>query len=203
MEISSVYQIPANKYNDLLANALKQIPEFKAPEWSLFVKTGVAKTKPSQEPDFWFKRAASILRQAYIRNVVGVNRLKTRYGSKKNRGYKPERFRKASGKIIRVILQQAEVAGLLEKYNESGKRAGRKLTAKGKELLESIGGDKPQQESNDKIIEKDIDKAEKEIAEDVSEGATKEEIKEDIEKAEEEIKEDIEKIKQKDKEVKE
>ena len=138
MKTSSVYEIPADKYNDLLAEALKQIPEFKAPEWSFFVKTGVAKTKPSQEPDFWFKRAASILRQAYIRNVVGVNRLKTRYGSKKNRGYKPERFRKASGKMIRVMLQQAEAAGLLEKYNESGKRAGRKLTKKGKEFLEEI-----------------------------------------------------------------
>jgi ribosomal protein S19E (S16A) len=33
---------------------------------------------------------------------------------------------KASGKIIRVILQQAETAGLLEKLNE-GKRLGRKL----------------------------------------------------------------------------
>tara|TARA_B100001971_G_C18129616_1_gene504084 strand:+ start:505 stop:1062 length:558 start_codon:yes stop_codon:yes gene_type:complete len=144
IQTSSVYEIPANKYNDLLANALKQIPEFKAPEWSLFVKTGVAKTKPSQEPDFWFKRAASILRQAYIRNVIGVNRLKTRYGSKKNRGYKPERFRRASGKMIRVILQQAEAAGLLEKSNEPGKRAGRKLTEKGMELMENIKlGDKP------------------------------------------------------------
>ena len=163
MKTSSVYEIPADKYNDLLAEALKQIPEFKAPEWSFFVKTGVAKTKPSQEPDFWFKRAASILRQAYIRNVVGVNRLKTRYGSKKNRGYKPERFRKASGKMIRVMLQQAEAAGLLEKYNESGKRAGRKLTEKGRELLENIKlSDKPK-------IEKPIISQEQEVIKESSE----------------------------------
>jgi len=52
---------------------------------------------------------------------------------------RPERFRKGSGKIIRVILQQAETAGFLEKYNESGKKAGRRLTEKGKEFLEGIG----------------------------------------------------------------
>lgn len=138
MKISSVYEMPANEYNTKLAEALKQIPEFKEPEWSLFVKSGVSRVKPPTNKDFWFKRAASILRQAYIRNIIGVNRLRTRYGGKQNRGMRPERFKKASGKIIRVILQQAEAAGLLEKYNVSGKRAGRKLTAKGRELMEGI-----------------------------------------------------------------
>jgi len=139
MKTSSVYELKSDKYNIKLAEALKQIPEFKEPEWSLFVKSGVSRIKPPTGKDFWFKRAASILRQAYIKKIVGVNRLRTRYGSKKNRGMRPERFKKASGKIIRTILQQAEVAGLLEKYNLPGKRAGRKLTSKGKELLESIG----------------------------------------------------------------
>ena len=128
----------ASEYNSKLAEALKKFEEIKAPEWSLFVKTGVSRKRPSQEKDFWYKRTASILRQIYIHKTVGVNRLKTRYGSKKNRGMKPERFRKSSGKIIRVILQQAEVAGLLEKFNESGKKAGRRLTDKGKEMLEGV-----------------------------------------------------------------
>jgi small subunit ribosomal protein S19e len=64
--------------------------------------------------------------------------LKTRYGSKKNRGMKPEKFKKASGKMIRVLLQQAESEGLIERFNESGKRAGRRLTDKGKEFMEGI-----------------------------------------------------------------
>ena len=142
IKTSPVYELHAEEFNIKLAKALKQFEEFKAPEWSYFVKTGVAKIKPPTGEDFWFRRAASILRQAYVRGIVGVNRLKTRYGSKQNRGMKPEIFRRASGKIIRNILQQAEAAGLLEKYNVPGKRAGRKLTAKGKEFLESIGGDK-------------------------------------------------------------
>jgi small subunit ribosomal protein S19e len=98
----------------------------------------MSKKRPPQEEDFWYKRAASILRQAYLNEVVGVNRLRTRYGSRKNRGMKPERFKKSGGKIIRVILQQAEAAGIMEKRNVSGKRAGRILTIKGKEFMEGI-----------------------------------------------------------------
>ena len=138
MKTSSVYEIPADEFNVKLAEIIGDMSEFKQPEWSLFVKTGSAKKRPPQEENFYNKRVASVLRQIYIQKVVGVNRLKTRYGSKKNRGMKPERFRKGSGKIIRVIVQQAEEAGLLEKFNESGKRAGRRLTDQGKELLESI-----------------------------------------------------------------
>ena len=138
LKISVVYEMPANEYNIKLAEALKTIEEIKEPEWVGFVKTGVSRKRPSQEKDFWYKRTASILRQIYMNRVVGVNRLRTRYGGKQNRGYKPEKFHKASGKMIRVILQQAEAAELLEKFNESGKRAGRKLTAKGKELLEGV-----------------------------------------------------------------
>jgi small subunit ribosomal protein S19e len=138
METSIVYSTEANEYNTKLANALKEFSEFQAPEWMAYVKTGIAKKRPPVELDFWFKRAASILRQAYVRNVVGVNRLKTRYGSKKNRGMQPEIFRKGSGKIVRVILQQAEAAGLLEKTEEGAKHAGRKLTEKGKELMEGL-----------------------------------------------------------------
>ena len=138
MKTSPVYELKAEEFNTKLAEALKQIPEFKAPEWSLYVKTGVAKKRPPVEEDFWYKRAASILRQAYIKKIIGVNRLKTRYGSKYNRGMKPEKFKKASGKIIRVILQQAEAAGFLEKYNQPGKRSGRILTLKGKEFLDNI-----------------------------------------------------------------
>lgn len=133
----SVYDIPADLYNKQLAEALKQIPEFKMPEWADYVKTSVARARPPSEPDFWYKRAASILRQIYIKGIVGVNRIRTRYGGRKNRGMKPEEFRKGSGKIIRTILQQAEKAGFVEKFK--GKKCGRQLTQKGKEFLDSIG----------------------------------------------------------------
>jgi small subunit ribosomal protein S19e len=138
MKANPIYEMNAEEYNKKLAAILKEMPEFVRPEWSYFVKTGVSKVKPPQDPNFWHRRAASILRQIYTHKVVGVNRLKTRYGSLKNRGMQPEHFVRASGKIIRIILQQSEKAGLLEKFNESGKRAGRKLTKQGIELLEGV-----------------------------------------------------------------
>lgn len=145
-----VYDIPAAEYNNQLANALKQMPEFKVPDWAAFVKTSVARERPPKE-EFWHKRAASILRQLYIRGIVGVGRLRTRYGGRKNRGQRPERFRKGGGKIIRVILQQAEAAGFVEKTK--GKKAGRQLTVKGREFLDSIEIE-PKQEIKPEIEEK-------------------------------------------------
>ncbi len=130
--------MPAGEYNTKLANILKNMPEFKQPEWTYFVKSGVAKVRPPRDPDFWYKRAASILRQVYTHRVVGVNRLKTRYGGRMKRGVRPEHFHKASGKMIRIILQQAEKAGLLEKFNEAGKRAGRRITEAGRDLMEGV-----------------------------------------------------------------
>ncbi|MGV8151613.1 MAG: 40S ribosomal protein S19 [Candidatus Nanoarchaeia archaeon] len=138
MKTNAVYDINPAEYNQKLAAMLKAMPEFEQPEWSFYVKTGMSRSRITTEEDFWHKRAASILRQIYLNKTVGVGRLRTRYGSRKNRGFKPERFFKASGKMIRVMLQQAEKAGILEKFNQSGKRAGRRLTEQGRELLESV-----------------------------------------------------------------
>ena len=133
----TIYNVDPQEYNKKLAQALKELEEFEMPEWAEYIKTGTAKKRPPQETDFWYNRAASILRQIYTKKIIGVNRLKSRYGSKKNRGMKPERFRKSSGKIIRVILQQAEKAGLVEKSNI--KKKGRQLTKKGIEFMNKIG----------------------------------------------------------------
>lgn len=131
-----IKSIEAGKYNQVLADALKKEKILDKPEWIDFVKSSPSRERPIGEEDFWYKRAASILRQIYVREVVGVERLRTRYGSKKDRGSKPSRFVKSGGKIIRLILQQTESAGLVEKA--TGKKKGRKLTVKGKEFLEKV-----------------------------------------------------------------
>ena len=112
--MNQVYELNSQEYNLKLAEALKKIPEFEKPEWVEFVKSSPSKERPIDDPDFWHKRAASILRQIYKKKIVGVNRLRTKYGSKKNRGFKPEAFKKAGGKIIRTILQQSDKAGFTE-----------------------------------------------------------------------------------------
>jgi small subunit ribosomal protein S19e len=134
--MTDIRSVEAGMYNSILAEALKKEASFKKPEWVSFVKSGVSKERPINEKDFWHKRAASILRQIYIREIVGVERLRTRYGGKKDRGQKPSRFRKGSGKIIRSILQQAEEAKFVAKAE--GNKKGRKLTETGKDFMEKV-----------------------------------------------------------------
>ncbi|MDO8623628.1 MAG: 40S ribosomal protein S19 [archaeon] len=134
----SILEYNPQEYNLKLAEALKKIPEIQKPEWIEFVKSGPSRERPIEDPDFWHKRAASVLRQIYKNKTVGVNRLKTKYGSKKNRGMKPERFYKSGGKIIRLTLQQLDKAGFTEITTVKGKRAGRQMTKKGKEFMEAI-----------------------------------------------------------------
>jgi len=193
-----IYTKDAEKYVLALAEALKKIPEFEAPEWAGFVKSSVSKKRPPVGDDFWHIRAASILRQLYIKGVVGVGKLRTRYGSKKDRGGKPDKFRKASGKIIRVILQQAEAAGLVEKVTRM--QFGRRLTQTGRDLLDSIEVEEkaginlegvivkvaPKQEIEQEEIQEE---AEDNVVEEIK-GESNEEVTEDTQEAEEDKKED-------------
>jgi small subunit ribosomal protein S19e len=172
----TIFAQDSEKFISTLAEALKKIPEFEAPLWANFVKTGVSRQRPPVSEDFWHIRAASILRQLYIRGIVGVGRLRVRYGSKKDRGGKPDKFRKASGKIIRVILQQAENAGLVEKVTKL--QFGRRLTQKGRDLLDSIDvGEKPMVDLSDTVVH-NLPRPHVEAEEDVEE-IKGEEIEED------------------------
>lgn len=114
-----------------VAKKLKALPEFKPPEWSGYVKTGAHKERPPQSPDWWWTRAAAILRKLSVSGDLGVIKLRKLYGGRKNKGHKPEHKYKASGSVIRKILQQLESAGFVEK----NKNKGRKITQKGESLL--------------------------------------------------------------------
>jgi len=56
---------------------------------------------------------------------------------KKNRGVKPEKFYKASGKVIRTILQQLEAEGLIKQV-EKGVHKGKIVTPKGRSFLDTL-----------------------------------------------------------------
>jgi len=127
--------VPADKLIAKLKEELKQVKEIQPLEWSYFVKSGVHKERPPQQEDFWYLRSASVLRRIYLDGPVGTERLRSYFGGRKGRGHKPARFRKASGSIIRKILQQLETAGLIEK-NQNKK--GRKISNKGRKFLDKI-----------------------------------------------------------------
>ena len=175
-----IHEVKPELFNDKLAEALKQLGKFAVPEWAGFVKSGSGKERPPADDDFWYKRAASILRQLYIKGVVGVGKLRTRYGSKKARGGRPSKFRKSSGKIIRVILQQAEKVGLVEKIDKN--QFGRRLTQHGRAFLDGVAKetlDKKEEEVEKKeVVEKELKVEEKEEVEEEKVEEKKEEVNE-------------------------
>ena len=132
--MTTVYDVPPDKLVKLVAEKLKRNEAISLPKWAMEVKKGANKELPPQDIDWWWVRCASVLRQIYINGPVGVSRLRTHYGSRVNRGAKPERFRKASGKIIRAVLLQLEQAGYVINP-EKGKR-GRIISPKGQSFLD-------------------------------------------------------------------
>ncbi len=129
--MTTVYDVPADLLINQVAEDLKKEGKVKSPEWVNFVKTGVHKERRPENPDWWYVRAAALLRRVYIDGPVGVNSLRTRYGGKKDRGSRPEKFRRGSGAIIRRALQQLEESGFIKK--EDG---GRVITPEGQSFLD-------------------------------------------------------------------
>lgn len=119
------------------AEELKQQKLVAPAEWAKFVKTGHSKERMPDNPDWWYVRAAAILRSVAKLGPVGTQKLRTKYGGRKNRGYKPEHVYKGSGSLIRKILQQLETAQLIAK-TEKGAHKGRVLTPKGTSFLDKV-----------------------------------------------------------------
>ena len=120
-----------------MAEELKKLSSIKPPEWAQFVKTGRDKDRPPVRKDWWYTRAASVLLAVWDLGPVGVSKLRRKYGGRKNRGFKPERFYKAGGNIIRKVLQQLESEELIKK-DSRGIHKGRVITKKGMALVNSF-----------------------------------------------------------------
>lgn len=104
------------------------------PEWAHFVRTGLSRNRAPTQENWWQLRAASILRTIATRGPIGTQKLRTKYGSRMNRGMAPDKFKPASGKIIRTILQQLEKGGLI-KQDARGVHKGRVATGAGYKVL--------------------------------------------------------------------
>ncbi|MDO8872423.1 MAG: 30S ribosomal protein S19e [Methanoregula sp.] len=131
--MTTVYDVPADHIIRRVAEELKKRKEIVPPEWAAFAKTGVHKEMPPEDPDWWFTRAAAVLRRVYIDGPLGVERMRSFYGGKKNRGSRPNAFRKGSGSILRKSLQQLEAAGLI-----IHDKTGRKVSPAGMSFLDNL-----------------------------------------------------------------
>jgi small subunit ribosomal protein S19e len=126
--------VPADGLIERTAQKMKGMDEFRPPEWARFVKTGVNRERSPSQDNWWWTRAAAVLRKIGIEGTIGTERLRKEYGGRKNRGHKPERKLKGSGSVIRKVLQQLEAAGFVS----TKKAKGRSLTEKGESFLTEI-----------------------------------------------------------------
>lgn len=131
--MTTVYDVPADRFIAALAAELRKRPEITPPDWAPFAKTGAHKEMPPEDPQWWFVRVASIMRRVYIDGPIGVERMRTFYGGKKDRGSKPSKFRKGSGSILRKALQQMEAAGFI-----THDKTGRKISPKGMSFMDMV-----------------------------------------------------------------
>jgi small subunit ribosomal protein S19e len=130
--MTTVYDIPADMFIRQAAEELKKNTQIQPPDWAAFAKTGVHKEMPPENDDWWYVRAASVLRRIYTDGPVGAQRMRSIYGGKRNRGPAPSQFRKGSGAIVRKLFQQLEAAGYV-----SQTRGGRTVTAAGRAFLDN------------------------------------------------------------------
>jgi small subunit ribosomal protein S19e len=117
-----VFDVDANALIGKTAEKLKSAG-IKKPDFAGVVKSGAHADRPPESEDFWYVRCASLLRQAYVNSEIGVQRMR--------RHYVP-----AGGSSVRKAFQALEEAGFMEKG-----KGGRKLTAKGKSLLDKTASE--------------------------------------------------------------
>ena len=124
-----------NKLVARTAEVLGGYEELKPPEWAAYAKTGVHKERPPTQDNWWHLRAAAVLRKVSLQGPIGTEKLRVAYGGRKNRGHKPDKFKKGSGSVIRAVLQQLEAAGLVKQAEAAGHK-GRVITPQGQSLLD-------------------------------------------------------------------
>ena len=131
-----VREVPAADFVNALAKYFEESHVISAPDWADLVKTGYLKQMPPCNANWWYVRAASIARQIFMNHSASVSGLSFRYGANENPGSSPKHHEVASRKVIRVILQQLEKAGLVETTEK-----GRVMTGKGAKTLNTVANE--------------------------------------------------------------
>ncbi|HKM09953.1 MAG TPA: 30S ribosomal protein S19e [Candidatus Methanomethylophilaceae archaeon] len=129
----TVYDVPAEKLILKTAEKLKENDNIVPPEWAEYVKTGRHTEKAPMQDDWWFTRAASVLRKLYVKGPMGTSRLAAEYGGFADRGSMPNKAVKGSRNIVRKCMIQLETAGLLV----SKEKQGRSVSPAGQSLLDN------------------------------------------------------------------
>ncbi len=134
----TIKDVPADMLIDRVAKYLEDnVNAIRPPPWAFFAKTGSHRERVPDKPDWWYYRAAAILRKLYLaEEPIGIETFRMIFGGLKRRGSAPPHFRKCGGSNIRNILHQLEAAGLVIKTPK-----GRVISNEGRRLLDRIANE--------------------------------------------------------------
>ena len=133
--MANVYEVKAADLVKLASLRLKEM-KLKKPAYVDFVKSGPSKERVPHDKDFWYTRSASVLRQVYLNGPIGVSKLRTRYGGRKEHVVHRHHHMKAGGSIIRDAFIELEKHKLVKNTP-----AGRVITPQGKSFLDKISNE--------------------------------------------------------------
>src|SRR5438093_13151724 len=132
--MTTAFDVPALPLLQRIATHLQSEGKVTPPEWAPFARTGVHTEKAPVQRDWWYLRAAAILRKVYILGPIGTSRLSSEFGGARDGGSAPYHPRKGSRNIVRTALQQFEEAG----YVAVREKRGRIITTSGRKLHELL-----------------------------------------------------------------
>jgi small subunit ribosomal protein S19e len=124
------WEAPAQALIPKLALQLRE--KVHAPQWASFVRTGMHTERAPTQEDWFYVRCASVMRKLHRMGPVGVSRLASEYGGRRDRGSAPYHAVKGSRSVLTEVFHELEKAGLVTKRNSKG----RMLSPEGQKLLQ-------------------------------------------------------------------
>merc|ERR1712110_802855 len=100
------------------ADFLKRTNKIELPKWVDLVKTGHYHELTPYDEDWFYTRAAAIMRKIYVKPNVGVGRLANKFGAKERNGSIRKHHAKDSKAVIRACLKALEKAKLMTRYTD-------------------------------------------------------------------------------------
>merc|ERR1739845_292572 len=110
--------VPAGDFIAAYADFLKKSNKIELPSWVDLVKTGHYHELAPYSDDWFYTRAAAIMRKLYVKPTVGVGRLANKFGGKERNGSARKHHAKDSKAVIRACMKALEKAKLLIRYND-------------------------------------------------------------------------------------
>jgi len=138
----TVLDVPSNKFINQLASFLKEKNIIKIPKYAPLVKSSRANDCEPINPDYFYYKAAAIVRKLYITKSknIGVGSLRVMFSKKERRGSQPPKTFRVGGKIIREIVIQLKNADYIKNYGgkDDETNSGLYLTKNGRSQLDKI-----------------------------------------------------------------